>query len=134
MSGQTDLFGAALVPPEPNSRTKRVPTNDMGLIEHVLHVSISQGYVLVGPAEKVYLRGPEKTIESATPTYEADAVHQLIKAGWLKVGGRHIFQFRDREGPGFSVLVPKGTRQKTAQWRALVPLKGPNARRTRKAS
>ncbi len=129
MTGATDLFGNPLEEPVMDMPAAP-PINDMNLIEKVLQVAENTGYVLVGPAERVYHQVAPKVIESA-PRYEAEAVHQLLSAKWLTKGGTHIYTCHGYEGPGNSVLVPKATKAKARKWRALTPIP---CSRNRKAS
>jgi hypothetical protein len=112
-----DLFGNELTTPVP-VETGRPPVNDMDLIEKVLQVAENTGYVVVGPAERVYRLVANKTIETA-PLVEADAVHQLLDSKWLTKGGTHTYTCYGHSGPGNSVLVPKTTKNKARMWRSL---------------
>ena len=112
-----DLFGNELTTSVP-VETGRPPVNDMALIERVLQVAENTGYVLVGPAERVYRLVANKTIETA-PMVEADAVHQLLDSKWLMKGGTHTYTCYGHSGPGNSVLVPKATKVKARMWRSL---------------
>ncbi|MET7998491.1 hypothetical protein ABZU76_47240 [Amycolatopsis sp. NPDC005232] len=112
-----DLFGNPLA--EPASTTPaRMPVNDMNLIEKVLRIAENVGYVLVGPSERVYRLYARLAIET-TPADEAHAVHQLLDAKWLTKGGGHFYTCYGHSGPGNSVLVPRATKNKARQWRAL---------------
>lgn len=112
-----DLFGNELTATVP-VETGRPPVNDMNLIERVLQVAENTGYVLVGPAERVYRLVANKAIETA-PLVEADAVHQLLDSKWLTKGGTHTYTCHGHAGPGNSVLVPKATKDKARKWRSL---------------
>ena len=122
MTGQEDLFGNVVEPPPP-PRSQRVPVNDMDLVERVIAVAESDGYALVGPAERVF-RIESKTEITPAPAHEAEAVHQLLDVKWLTKGGNHSYRYNGREGPGNSVLVPRATKEKARLWRNLSPLNG----------
>lgn len=121
MREQADLFGGIAWSEYQSANSGRLPTNDMDLVEKVLSIAESDGYVLVGPGEKVYRRLPRREIEAA-PAHQADAVHQLLDSGWLKRGGSHTFMCGGYEGPANSVLVPRATKQRACRWRNLKPL------------
>jgi hypothetical protein len=66
----TDLFGKPLDARD-GPRPPRGPLNDMGLIEKVLQIAETTGYVLVGASEQVYHligRGQIETAPSSRPT------------------------------------------------------------------
>jgi hypothetical protein len=123
----TDLFGNPLDAGD-GPRPPRVPLNDMSLIEKVLQIAETTGYVLVGASERVYHLVGRGQIEIA-PLHEADAVHQLLDAQWLTKGATHTYTCRGDTGPGNSVLVPRSTKFKSSHWRALVPLTGSTTRK-----
>ena len=76
-------------------------------------------YRLVGPREKVYRCSEvHKGHIEPVPAYEDVAVHQLIDAKWLHVGGNHPCKYHGREGYGRSILVPRRTKEAMARWRA----------------
>ncbi|MYW97194.1 hypothetical protein G3I59_42920 [Amycolatopsis rubida] len=127
-----DLFGNPVGDPVSTERD-RMPVNDMNLIEKVLDVAENTGYVLVGPAERVYRLYARLAIESA-PANEADAVHQLLDAKWLTKGGSHYYTCHGHSGPGSSVLVPRATKEKARHWRALAGRPSTTRERERKAS
>lgn len=113
-----DLFGDE-VPDAQQSTSDRPPINDMDLVEAVLSVATSVGYRLIGAGEKVYRRSEtRKDGIEPVPAYEADAVHQLIDAKYLEIGGHHLCVYRQFEGYGRSVLVPKRTKHALSRWRA----------------
>ena len=131
MSEPQDLFGNELTAVA-YTPVDRPAVNDMALIERVLQVAENTGYVLVGSAERVYHLVGNKTIEPA-PVAEADAVHQLLESKWLTKGGTHIYMSGGHSGPGYSVLVPRATKDKARTWRAL-QARPTTAKQTRKAS
>jgi hypothetical protein len=98
--------------------------NDLEMIRAVLLEAIRPGYVLIGPAERVYIRRPDLGPDQVTavPRYEAGLVAQLLDARHLRVGGRHMVTVEDRTGPATSVLVPGRTRGLLARWDHLTPL------------
>jgi hypothetical protein len=116
---QRDLFGNPLAAAD-WAGSRRV-VNDMDLVEKVLAVAESDGYVLVGVAEKVYRESAGKNITPA-PSYEANMVHQLLDTKWLTKGGSHTYHCGGHEGPGNAVLVPRATKQKARLWRNLTPM------------
>jgi hypothetical protein len=114
--GQGGLWGPELVPDSPPARTE---TNDIELIADVIRAAIDPGYVLIGPARRVFRRvdGTHKGARVDTvPTYEQDAVHQSLDAGHLTVGGTHIVTYGGRQGPANSVLVRKSSRAMVTRW------------------
>jgi hypothetical protein len=119
---QTGLWGRSepLAKPAPARRE----VNDLDLIESVIRTATDPGYVLIGPAERVYLRerGSTRAV-TRVPGYEADAVAQLLDSRHLSVGGTHIVRANGREGPARSVLVSKSARSMLARWQALRPLR-----------
>ncbi|WP_219414868.1 hypothetical protein [Pseudonocardia nigra] len=104
----------------------RSEINDPELVADVVRSAISRGYVLIGPAERVFVREAGETKKGSSvepvPTYEADTVRQLLDAGHLATGGNHIVRHGGREGPATSVLVPKATRAMVTRWANLRPL------------
>lgn len=101
-------------------------TNDIGLVEEVLEVACSDfkvacsdfSYVLVGMAEQVYRKVDRERIEPVPVDIE-HAVHQLLSAKWLTVGGCHYYRCGRFDGPASSVLVPKTTRDTLRRWGAV---------------
>ena len=121
---QTALWGRA--EPQPTTATAaRGPVNDVDLIRAVIGTAVDPGYVLIGPAERVYVREPGTRHDvRKTSTYEADAVHQLLGSGHFTIGGNHTVRTPDRrEGPARSVLVTKTARATVNRWAALHPLR-----------
>ncbi len=121
---ETDLFGNPIEPATPaKTRPPRHATNDLDLIESVIKVARSEGYVVSGINTRVYrVEGTHGgTYEvAAVPVYEADAVAQLIDLGVLTVGGAHPCRYRNsREGTCHAVLVPAVTRRRSDRWAAL---------------
>ena len=117
-TGDVDLFGNLVPAPQP-SAADRPPINDMDLVETVLAAAVAPGYRLVGAREKVYrCSETRKDAIEPVPSYEDTAVHQLIDARWLEVGGNHRCCYRQFEGHGRSVLVPRRTKEAMARWRA----------------
>jgi hypothetical protein len=108
----------------------RAPVNDLDLIAAVIRAAQHPGYVVIGVAERVYLRDPTRHgVVAAVPLYEADAVAQLLDQGHLKIGGTHVVTDGRREGPARSMLVPAATRSMLARWAALAPLTRPRGGR-----
>lgn len=121
---QQGLWGAAEpVPVTPKAARRAV--HDMDLLASVVKSAIDPGYVLIGPAERVYLRDPTRDgAVDPVPVYEADAVVQLLSSGHLKVGGAHRVRTAGREGHANAVLVPRDTKLMVRRWDALAPLGG----------
>src|SRR4051794_12155110 len=112
---------------------QRPVTNDMDLIETVIGLAIDPGYVLPGAEQQVYRRITKRDADvEAVPSYEADAVHQLITSGHLNIGGTHQFWRGGWDSTGQSVLVPPRTRRQASRWAALARPGGwaPPAQRT----
>jgi hypothetical protein len=126
-AAQKALFGGQQPIPQQRKST-RPQINDPELVASVVRAAMNRGYVLVGPAQRVYLRDPGATGKGArvepVPAYEQDTVHQLLEAGQLTTGGTHVVRAAGREGPASSVLVPKATRSMVTRWANLVPLHG----------
>jgi hypothetical protein len=104
-------------------------TKDRDLIEAVIQRAQDPGYVLIGPAERVFTRDPaRKGVVEAVPKYEQDAVAQLLASGHLRIGGTHHVTYGDRNGPASAVLVPRATRQLADRWARLRPPADPITR------
>jgi hypothetical protein len=123
---QKALFGTQV--PIPAPRTPTVATQDPELVASVVRAALARGYVLIGPAQRVFLREAGETRKGApvdpVPAYEQDTVRQLLDAGLLTTGGTHIVRHGGTEGPATSVLVPKATRAMVTRWGNYVPLHG----------
>lgn len=117
MESETDLFGN---PVAPLARVGKddPPINDMDLIRQVLRTATNEKFVLVGANELVYRRTTGDCVERASRV-EDRAVHQLIDAKWLDIGGHHTVRYDRYTGSARSVLVPRKTRAAAARWRAL---------------
>ena len=124
---QTTLLGKPAPIPQPR-KPSRPDINDPELVASVIRTAINRGYVLIGPAQRVYLREPGQTRKGArvepVPSYEQDTVHQLLDTRHLTTGGTHIVRAAGREGPATSVLVPKASQAMVSRWAALAPLNG----------
>lgn len=119
---QTGLWGRAETLPA--ATAARSQTNDLDLIHSVIRTATEPGYVVIGPSERVHLREPGNTSEvQRVPTYEADAVAQLLASGHFKIGGTHTVCVGRREGPARSVLVTAAARSMIRRWDALHPLR-----------
>lgn len=122
MIEETDLFGNPVAPLAPRKEPRQV-TNDMELIEHVLRQATSPDFVLVGEfRQDVYVRTTGDEVERVAEHVDA-AVHQLIEARWLEVGGTHQVRYGRYTGPARSVLVPRKSRDALRRWAALVTLR-----------
>ncbi|WP_345611972.1 hypothetical protein [Pseudonocardia adelaidensis] len=123
---QGALFGKQV--PIPAPRTPTVATQDPELVASVVRAATARGYVLIGPAQRVFLRQAGETRKGApvdpVPAYEQDTVRQLLDAGLLTTGGTHIVRHGGKEGPATSVLVPKATRAMVTRWDSYRPLYG----------
>ncbi|MER7012053.1 hypothetical protein ABT324_11575 [Saccharopolyspora sp. NPDC000359] len=112
------MFGNPVVPLKAR-RSPRAVVNDMAVIEQVLRLATSPGFVLVGRfREEVYQRTTGDEVEKVTAEVDA-AVHQLIESRWLEVGGTHQVRYGRYEGPARSVLVPCRSRKASYRWSAL---------------
>jgi hypothetical protein len=111
--------------PVPGKSSRR-PVNDVELIADVIRTASTRGYVLIGPAQRVFVWVDAKKkgghVEKV-PGYEQDAVHQLLGSRHLRIGGTHIVCYRDREGPANSVLVSKAAQAMIARWSAYRPMR-----------
>lgn len=109
----------------PTPPAKRPESNDLELFADVVRTATEPGYVVIGPADKPFVRDPGSKHEvNPLPRYEADAIGQMLAAGHLKIGGHHHVTYGGREGPARSVLVPTATRSMVARWAALQRLPG----------
>lgn len=124
IGGQLVLSGNA-VPADPSSTgTGRRPgpdTNDVDVIRHVAGNAVRGLYLLVGQGERVYARadGPDSDHAVRVPRYEEDAVHQLLRRGWLGRGGTQPVRCGAAFLHGTAVLAPKATRARVARWEHL---------------
>jgi len=124
-----DLFGEE-VPDTADTApsTPRQVTNNMAAVMTVLDHAVDEfGYLLAGPSRRV-MRKTDKELMKPVPRWEADLVHQLIKAGQLTIGGTHFMRCGAVSGQAHSVLVPKATRAQLSRWRALKTPRGWAAR------
>ena len=117
MDGETDLFGNP-VAPLPKREEPRPPINDLDLIETVLRTASQIGFVLVGVREDVYKRLSSDEVEKVPGHIDA-AVHQLIEARWLEIGGTHHVRYGRYQSAARSVLVPRRSKQAAYRWEAL---------------
>jgi hypothetical protein len=121
---QGGLWGPQLVP---DSHPAHSETNDLELIADVIRAALDPGYVLIGPARRVFRRIDSNTQKGApvetVPTYEQDAVHQLLDRRHLTIGGTHIVSYSGRQGPANSVLVKKASRAMVTRWGNYRPLR-----------
>ncbi|MCH6169851.1 hypothetical protein [Pseudonocardia alaniniphila] len=123
---QDGLWGEPTATPTPT--TQRSEINDVELVASVIRAALSRGYVLIGPADRVYLRDAapagkaHAVVVEPVPAYEQDTVRQLLDSGHLSTGGIHHVRYGRNDGPTHSVLVPKATRAMVNRWAALRPL------------
>ncbi|MBP2474007.1 hypothetical protein JOF53_002879 [Crossiella equi] len=128
----TDLFGNPVetTPAPENTRPDKPALNDMDAVVAVLERAVSdRSYMLLGMSERVYrITGPKRPDRclpvSPATAWEAETVHQLIKARYLNVGGRHPVVSGAITGYACSVLVPKATQQQLTHWKHLARPKG----------
>ena len=120
MHGETDLFGNPVAPLAPR-KEPRPETNDMDLVERVLREASQVGFVVIGIREDIYRRVVDDQVERVSEPVDA-AVHQLIDARWLEIGGTHHVRYDRYQGPARSVLVPTRSRRKAYRWAALQPV------------
>jgi hypothetical protein len=119
---QLDLFGNP-TPADPclasgSGRRGGPDTNDVDLVRNVAGNAVRGLYLLVGQVERVYARadGPDSDHAVRVPRYEEDAVHQLLRRGWLTRGGVHPVRCGAASLHGIAVLAPKATRARVARW------------------
>jgi hypothetical protein len=112
--------------PLPATKPRANESNDLDLFAAIVATATDPGYVLIGPADKPFVREPgTKRDVEAVPRHEADAIAQMLDAGHLKIGGHHSVVHGNREGPARSVLVPAATRSMVRRWAALHALPAP---------
>ena len=101
-------------------------TNDIELIQTIVRLAIEPGFVLIGPAERVFCYQPDRgrALVRPVPKYEAAAVAQLLDSRPLRTGGARTVQYGEHSGTATSVLVPKATRDMLTRWEHLRPLPG----------
>jgi hypothetical protein len=91
--------------------------NDVDLFVAVAQTAMDPGYVVVGPAERVFRRDPSHPgYVEPVASYEAAMVAQMLNGGHLKIGGAHHVTYGRREGPARSVLVSQHTRTQLSRW------------------
>lgn len=117
MESETDLFGNPVASLTRPSKAD-TPINDIELIRRVLRTASTEQFLLVGTHERVFRRTTDDYVEPASRA-EDKAVHQLIDAKWLHVGGHHTVRYDRYIGSARSVLVPRTTRATAARWGAL---------------
>jgi hypothetical protein len=117
---QTALWGAE--EPRPAAAVVRGGTNDVELVSAVIRTAATAGYVLVGPAKLVYVREAGDTEDvQRVPSYEAEAVAQLLGSGHFTVGRSRTVCVGGRRGPARSVLVKAATIALVRRWATLRP-------------
>ncbi len=126
---QTGLWGRQQ--PLTGSRPGQLSSNDLDLFVAVAQTAIEPGYVLVGPAERVFGRDPAHAGHvDPVPIYEAGMVAQMLDSRHLSIGGTHHVVYGRHDGPARSVLVPKATRDQVDRWTHLRPLPRPTGAAT----
>jgi hypothetical protein len=112
--------------PVPDKEPARPAINDIELIRDVLRTAITRGYVLIGPAQRVFVRLDDNAkggLVEPVPGYERDAVHQLLGSRHLRTGGTRIVGYGGQQGPATSILVSKGARAMVTRWDHYRPLR-----------
>ncbi|MFC4949036.1 hypothetical protein [Pseudonocardia sp. GCM10023141] len=119
---QESLWGTPVAAEQPPPGP--APINDLDLFTSVVKAATEPGYVLIGPAERVFLRDPSiaRDMVVAVPRYESDTVSQLLGDGHLAVGGYHQVRTEGYGGWARAVLVPQPTHALLNRWAALHPL------------
>jgi hypothetical protein len=124
-SAQKALFGRQEPLPAPATATPPA-NNDPELVASVVRAAMTRGYVVIGPAQRVFLREPGGAQKGGrvepVPGYEQDTVRQLLDSGHLTTGGTHLVRHAGREGTASSILVPKATRAMVTRWSSMRPL------------
>ncbi|MGH3607973.1 MAG: hypothetical protein ACRDRD_07780 [Pseudonocardiaceae bacterium] len=114
----TDLFGQQIPDPRPPA-TDEAPDRVTNSVEEVLGVlrlaCSEESYIVVGARQQIWRRLTDPMI-TPVPRYEADAVRQLLDAGWLILGGTHTYEHHCADVIGRSVLVPKRSRAWLLRW------------------
>ena len=101
-------------------------SNDLDLFLAVARTAIDPGYVLIGPAERVFRRDPSHEGHvDPVPRHEAAMVAQLLHSRHLATGGTHHVTHGRHDGPARAVLVPRTTRDQIDRWTHLHPLPRP---------
>lgn len=118
-SGQIDLFGDTDSAPAP-APVSRIESNNVELMHTIAANAARCGYLLVGPAERVYARveGHDDRV-TRVPRYEEEAVHQLLRRRWLTLGAGHAVTCGAASLHGTAVLVPRDTRTRVERWEHL---------------
>jgi hypothetical protein len=112
--------------PVPDNEPARAATNDIELIRDVIRTAMTRGYVLIGPAQRVFVRLDDNNkggLVEPIPGYERDAVHQLLGSRHLRTGGTRIVRYGAQQGPATSVLVSSGARAMVTRWGNYRPLR-----------
>jgi len=101
-------------------------SNDLDLFVAVARTALDPGYVLIGPAERVFRRDPARHGHvDPVPAYEAAMVAQMLDHRHLSTGGTHHVVYGRHDGPARAVLVPRATRDQIDRWTHLHPLPRP---------
>lgn len=116
MASEVDLFGNEVETPERDT-VDRPPINDMELVVTVLHMARRSGFVLTRCGAVRRFEDDEHV--ARVPSYIDQAVHQLLDAGWLTVGGTKGVHDGGQRTTARSVLMPQKSRQCLARWSAL---------------
>jgi hypothetical protein len=120
--GQIGLFGGP--GHEPDLPTKpapgavsRIESNNVELMHTIAGNADRAGYLLAGPAERVYARDPDRNgCGVRVPRWEEDAVHQLLRRRWLYRGSTYPFSCGAADLTGTSVHTTRDTRTRVARW------------------
>jgi hypothetical protein len=93
---------------------------DTAWVTAVLRRAAHPGYVLIGPADRVYRRDPTHPDDVDTvPTHEHDSVTELLGTGAVRLGDRCQVTYRGRRGPAVAV-EPAPTRGVGSPRRVLI--------------
>jgi hypothetical protein len=122
-AGQNGLWGPQ---PVPETDSARPAINDIDLVHAVIRTAMTRGYVLIGPAQRVFLRLDDNDkggLVQPVPGYEQGAVHQLLGSRHLKIGGTHTVRYGGQHGPASSVLASRTSRAMIARWGSYQPIR-----------
>jgi hypothetical protein len=101
-------------------------SNELELFVAVARSATHPGFVLIGPAERVFRRDPAHHGHvEPVPAYEAAMVAQMFDSRHLSTGGTHHVTYGRHDGPARAVLVPRATHDQIDRWTHLRPLLRP---------
>jgi hypothetical protein len=118
--GQIGLFGGPGHEPDlPTTKApvSRIESNNVELMHTIAGNADRAGYLLTGPAERVYARDPDRNgCGVRVPRWEEDAVHQLLRRRWLYRGSTYPFSCGAADLTGTTVHTTRDTRARVARW------------------